>query len=496
MADVLVGLDVGTTATKAQAFGLDGRVLGSASRGYGLITPQPDWVEQSPDELINAAAEATRQVVDRLSPHDHVVALALSSQGGTTIPVDAHGRPTYNAISWMDQRGDIQAARVGAALGAELIHTTTGWPLQNLLPLQHIAWLRDNCADRFATTRHFLFVNDFVGHWLTGELAMDPTNAGITQLFNVAAGDWDDRLLAAAGIERRQVSPILPCGRVICGVAAHASAATGLPAGTPVVNGAHDQYCAAVGAGVMQPGQVLLSCGTAWVLLAVPETLETGFAGRMAVGRHAVSGRWGAIRSLGGVGTSLEWLIDNVWDGRNATQPRDELYRRLNAEAAAASPGVNGLRFYPMAGGHAGNYGPARGGFTGLTLSHTRGDLARAVMEGIAFELRWVIEELRGAGVSVSELRLVGGAAASAVWPGIVADVSGIEVTLPDTREAAARGAAILAGVGIGLFADAEAGFAALAGRETRLQPQPEAVARYVEAFEVYQRGATLIGAE
>lgn len=495
MADVLVGLDVGTTATKAQAYGLDGRVLGAASRAYGLITPQPGWVEQSPDDLLNAVADVLGRVLSYLSPHDHVVGLALSAQGGTTIPVDAHGRPTYNAISWMDQRGHAQAAQVEAALGAELIHTTTGWPLQNLLPLQHIAWLRDNRADCFAATRYFLFVNDFVGHWLTDALGMDPTNAGITQLFSVASGDWDDRLLAAAGIERHHLSPILPCGRVLGRVAAHVGAVTGLPAGTLIINGAHDQYCAAVGAGVMRPGKVLLSCGTAWVLLAVPETPQAGLAGHMAVGRHAVDNRWGAIRSLGGVGTSLEWLIDNVWDGRSAAQPREELYQRLNAEAAAASPATKGLRFYPLAGGHAGNYGPACGGIAGLTLSHTRGDLARAVMEGIAYELRWVIEEIRGAGVDVSELRMVGGATASTIWPQVVADIADVDVILPHTREAAARGAAILAGVGAGLFADAEAGYAAFVSHETRLQPQPVNVSCYADAFEAYQRGALQLDA-
>jgi xylulokinase len=488
MADVLIGLDVGTTATKAQAFGSDGRILATASCGYGLITPQPGWVEQSPDDLVHAAAEALRRVLGQMAPHHHILGLALSSQGGTTIPVDADGRPTYNAISWMDQRGESQAQRARDALGADYIRTTTGWPLQNLLPLQHIAWLRDSRPDCFNATRHFMFVNDFIGRWLSGELAMDPTNAGITQLFNIVAGDWEDRLLALAGIERQQLSPIAPCGRSIGQVTAVASADTGLPQGTPVVNGAHDQYCGAVGAGVMRPGEVLLSCGTAWVLLAVPDTPAAGLAAQMAVGRHAVDGRWGAIRSLGGVGTSVEWLLDTVWGGHDTSQPREALYQAMNAEASAALPGVDGLRFYPLAGGHASTYGPGRGGFVGLTLSHTRGDMARAVMEGIAFELRWVIEEMRSAGVAVSNLRMVGGASASPVWPQIVADTANVEVTLPDTLEAAARGAAILAGVGVGLFADPEAGYAAMAGQETRLQPQPDNVARYEEAFESYRR--------
>jgi xylulokinase len=490
MADLLLGLDVGTTATKALAFDLTGSVVASASCGYGLLTPQPGWVEQEPAGFCRAVAEVAHAVLNQLSEGDRIVAIAQSSQGGTTIPVDADGHPIYQAISWMDQRAAEQAEQVKARYGGQFIYTTTGWPVLNALPLQHIVWIRQHLPDCFAATHYFLFVNDFIGHWLTGELCMNPSDASITQLMSVATGDWDERLLDIAGIRRDQLSPIRPSGHVVGKVTAQASQATGLPEGVPVVNGAHDQYCAAVGTGVMQPGKMLLSCGTAWVLLAVVESRQVGLASGMAVGHHAMTGRWGAMRSLGGVGTALEWLLDNVWGGRRAGDARAQLYDSLNAEAGRCAPGVDGLLFYPMAGGHAHAYGPARGGFAGLTLSHTRGDLARAVMEGTAYELRWTIEEIRRAGVRVSELRMVGGAANSPVWPQIVADVTDIPVTLPAVKEAASRGAAILAGVGVGLFADAEAGFAAFRGKETCLEPLPANVMRYDEAFAAYQRGA------
>ncbi len=494
MAELLLGIDVGTTATKALAIDATGSIVASSSSGYGLLTPQPGWVEQSPDDFCRAVAETTRCVNSQLQPGDRIVALCQSSQGGTTIPIDGNGRPTCRAVSWMDQRGATQAEQVRTCYGDEFIRRTTGWPLGNELPLQHIASIRQNQPDVFAATRRFLFVNDFVGHWLTGELCMDPSNAGITQLMNIATGDWDDRLLDVAGIQRDQLSPIRPSGQVLGTVTARASEATGLPAGLPVVNGAHDQYCAAVGTGVMEPGLMLLSCGTAWVLLAVPESMEVGLASGMAVGRHAVEGRWGAMRTLGGVGTSLEWLLDNVWGGRQTAHERAGLYESLNREAAQSVAGGRGLLFYPLAGGHAGSYEPPRGGFSGLTLSHTRGDLARAVMEGISFELRWAIEEIRAVGISVSDLRMVGGATNSPLWPQLVADVTGIRVTLPVAKQAAARGAAILAGVGAGIFADPETGFAASRGREIRLEPVPANVTRYNEVFAGYRQGVRIIG--
>ncbi|MGQ9501776.1 MAG: xylulokinase [Anaerolineae bacterium] len=490
MPERLLGLDVGTTAIKGIVFDLNGNILASASQPYSLLTPQPGWVEQSPDDLCKAVAQVTRAALEQLGTGDHIAAVGLSSQGGTTIPVDADGHPTYNAISWMDQRGSAQAECIRTLLGDEFVRTVTGWPLQSALPLQHIAWLRDTMPDCFARSRYFLFVNDFIGYWLTGERCMDPTNAGITQLMNIATGDWDEHLLEAAGIRRDQLSPIRPCGAVIGQVTATASAATGLPQGTPLVNGAHDQYCAAVGAGVMQPGQVLLSCGTAWVLLAVPETMQAGLASGMAVGRHAVEGRWGAIRSLGGVGRSLEWLLDILSGECSATQERAERLRSLDQAATCSAPGADGLLFYPIAGGHTTVYGPTRGAFIGLTLTHERGDLARAIMEGVAFELKWTVEEIQAAGVNISELTMVGGAAKSVIWPRIVADVTDTKVIVPASREAASRGAAILAGTGVGLFPNVPAGFAALKAPEDVLLPDEANAARYAEIFAAYRHGA------
>jgi xylulokinase len=485
--DVLLGLDVGTTAGKSVLFDLQGNVVAAASSGYGLITPRAGWVEQDPEELWRGAVETIRCVASQIGPGDRILALAQSSQGGTTIPVDAAGRPTYHAISWMDERAGEQARQVRGRWGADFIRTTTGWPLYDGLPLQHIRWLRHNRPDDFARTRHFLFVNDFITHRLTGKLCMNPPDASITQLMNVATGDWDQRLLDIAGIGRDQLSPMHPSGYVVGALTAETSQTTGLPQDTLVVNGAHDQYCAAVGAGVTRPGRVLLSCGTAWVTLAVPESLEVGLRSGMSVSRHAAQGRWGALRSLGGVGASLEWLIDQVWGGHAAGTERSDVYRAINAGAARSAPGAQGLLFYPLAGGHAAGFGPSRGGWIGLSLSHSRDDLARAVMEGTAFELRWAIQEIRQAGVQVGELRMVGGAAESAVWPQIVADVAGLPVVLPTVRQAASRGAAILAGVGAGIFADPETGFAAFQGQETRLEPLAENCALYETAFYTYQ---------
>jgi xylulokinase len=491
--DLLIGLDVGTTGTKAIAFDAEGHVVASASQQYGLLTPEPGWVEQDPLDFWNAVVTTLRSVAAQIDPQDRVMALAQSSQGGTTIPVDARFKPTYNAISWMDGRGEEEQAHVGATFGAERLYQLTGWKLMPALPLVHLLWLRKHRPDAFDATRRLTFVNDYIGWHLTGKLGMNPADASITQLFDIARTDWDDELLSLAGIRREQVSPVIPSGVILGRLTAEAAGETGLPAGTPVGVGAHDQYCAAVGAGATRPGSTLLSCGTAWVILAVPPSLEVGLASRMGVSCHAVKGRWGALYSLGAVGTSMEWLAENIWGGCAGGPSHEELYAAINEGAARSEPGSGGLLFFPPAGGHGEIYGVGRGGFVNLTLPHTRDDMARAVMESVAFELRWAIEEIGRAGVSVDVLKMVGGASRSPVWPQIVADVTCLPVALPAISQAASWGAAILAGVAAGVYPDPEAGLLTLPRTERRLEPTQGCAGTYERAFEQFRAWSPMI---
>jgi xylulokinase len=491
--DLLIGLDVGTTGTKAIAFDTEGRVVASAAQQYGLLTPEPGWVEQDPLDLWNAAVATLRSVAEQIDPKDRVIALAQSSQGGTTIPVDARFQPTYNAISWMDGRGEVEQAHIGATFGAERLYRLTGWKVMPALPLVHLLWLRMNRPEAFESTRQVTFVNDYIGWHLTGVLGMNPADASITQLFDIAQADWDDSLLAMGGIGRDQVSPVIPSGAVLGRLTAEAAQATGLPAGTLVGVGAHDQYCAALSAGATKPGSTLLSCGTAWVILAIPPSLEVGLASRMGISCHAVKGRWGGLYSLGAVGTSMEWLAENIWAGCERNRSREELYAAINDGVARSDPGAGGLLFFPLAGGHGEIYGVGRGGFVNLTLPHTREDMARAIMEAVAFELRWAVEEIGRAGVSVNVLKMVGGAARSPVWPQIVADVTCLPVALPAFSQAASWGAAILAGVAAGVYTDPEAGLAALPRPERRLDPNPNCAETYARSFEQFRAWSPMI---
>lgn len=467
--DLLLGIDVGTTTVKALAVGAAGQPRAAAARSVHLQISGPGWVEQDPEELWEAVQEVCRKVASQLQPQDLICALSLSVQGGTTIPVDAHHFPTHAAFSWMDERAGAEAKQVQQDLGRDRIYRTTGWPLMDGMPLTHIAWFKKYQPEAFHRTARYLFVNDFITARLCGEFSMDPSNASITQLFNVQAGDWDETILEQVGIQKSQLSAVQPSGQIVGALTKAASQATGLKQGIPVVNGAHDQYCAALGAGITRPGEVLLSCGTAWVILAVLNAYEEGVMGGMCISRHALPDMWGGIRSMGGVGATSEWLLTQFWPDLQDTDAR---YRAFNQASAAAPAGAGGLIFMPLSGGHLESGYPANRGLLGLTLQHTRGDVARALMEGIACELNWMLDEIRP-GIGVQRLKMIGGAAASTIWPQIVADVTRLPVDLLSVSEAASLGAALLAGLGAGWFSNLDSVIRTFALSRPTILPDP-----------------------
>lgn len=228
----------------------------------------------------------------------------------------------------------------------------------------------------------------------------------------------------------------------------------------------------------------MLSCGTAWVVLAVPDAFDNAFQGGMCISRHAIPGMWGAIRSMAGVGATVEWLLNLVWREEKDAQAR---YTALNQAAESSPCGANGLFFTPLCGGHMETGAPANRGILGLTLQHNRSDIARAMMEGIAMELDWTLEEIRQA-IPVRRLKMIGGAARSAIWAQIVADVCGVPVDLPRVSDAAAYGAAILAGVGLGWYNDARQALDVIQTDLRICMPDPDQHARYTGIKKHYQK--------
>jgi xylulokinase len=509
MGDTILGLDIGTTSTKAVLFDLTGVELAVAEQGYPLHTPQLGWAEQDPEELWQALVSVIRTITAQAGDRWRIVALALAAQSGSLLPARGDGTPLSPVITWMDGRTEALVQEWRASGIEEQIRPINGWHLYPGLCLPTIAWIRQHQSDLFAAGGHYFSVNDYLVHRLTGRFCTNPSNAGGMQLVDVSTGEWSPELCTLAGIQPDHLSPIQPSGAVVGPVTAEVSRVTGLDPETVVVNGGHDQGSTALGLGITSPGKVLLACGTAWVitgvvkapdLRALPDSLDMNFLPLPRQGALSAQGqapeRWTTSQSLGGLGASLEWLIRQWWLGDNegstgeaaSGTARKAAYSSLDRELEATRPGGDGLLFLPLTGGHVAPAGEQRGALLGLRLDHRRADVARAVMEGAAYELRWALKEIERAGMPVEQMWMMGGAAKSPLWPSILADVTGVPLALPQYEHWPAVGAAILAGIGAGVYATLAEAQARFVRPVRQVEPDQERMQTYDEGFAAYQQ--------
>ncbi|NPV55298.1 MAG: hypothetical protein HPY76_01295 [Anaerolineae bacterium] len=490
MTDTLLSLDVGTTAAKAVWFDLDGNELATAERAFPLHTPQATFAEIDPDELWNAVLGVLSEIGARLGNH-RLLALAIASQGGSLTADDAAMQSTCPIITWMDTRSALIVTEWLANGVDETVRRISGWSLDPGLPLPMIEWLRRERPDDFARSARFLSVSDFLVARLTGVYATNPSMAGEMLLTDIAGGDWSPELCALVGIQPSQLSPILPSTAVIGNLLPAVCQATGLPPGTPVVNGGQDHSCEALAVGMVTPGKALLACGTAWVINGVSvrakmSTIPTS----MNLNFHVQPDVWIISQFLGGLGGTTEWWVNRFWQNAAAHQPLDRagLYAVFETALAGTKPGAGGLFFLPLAGSRQLENAPGCGGFWGLRLHHTRADLSRAVLEGSVFELVWSLERLKDAGMPVKQLWMIGGAARNPLLTQIVADACGVPVWLTQYSHGPALGAAMLAGMGLGLFDSHEAARRVFAVQSRVVEPNPGNSRTYTDLFWRYRR--------
>jgi xylulokinase len=446
----LVGLDVGTTGVKAVAISPDGRVLASASESYALSTPRPGWAEQDPEDWWRAA----RACLARL-PQGPV---GLSGQMHGLVVLDAAGRVLRPAILWNDQRTAAECAEIERRIGlARLIELTgnralTGFTAPKLL------WLRRHEPEAYARIRHVLLPKDYVRLRLTGEHAIDAADASGTLLFDVAGRRWSEEVCNTLEVPLEWLPAV------------HESTE---------IAGAGDQAAAALGVGVAGPGPVSVVLGTSGVVFAALPSYAPDARARVHVFCHAVPDTWHAMGVMLSAAGSLAWLRSAV--GAD--------YGVLDEEAARWEPGVEGLLFAPyLAGERTPHADPdARGSFTGLSIRHDRGALARATLEGVAYGLRDSLELLRELGVDPVVGRASGGGAVSGLWLRIVASVLGVPLERTESEEGSAFGAALLAGVRAGVFEDAREAVALCVRVRDRVDPDPEWSDAYERGYRRYR---------
>ena len=484
-----LGIDVGTTGTKTLLFTEDGLPIAHAYRGYPLSNPRVGYSEQNANDWWSSIVETVREVCEGRNISDKVVAISLSTQGGTLVPTNKNCTPLRPAIVWNDSRCTEEHEKYLKEVGPrETMYQKTGWNLgYGLLPLE-IRWIRDNEPEIFKKTDYFLSVADYVSVKMTGIAAIDISNVGINQLGNIREASYDKNLLRFAGIRQEQLPKIVHSGDVIGNLTKEAADALGLTTDTVLVAGAHDQYAVALGAGAYKDGDILIGSGTCWVVTAIGK--EADFESGLAQSVAAVPGLWGSLFSLSTGGVCLEWLRKSIAKGAT-----DELisFKKLDEEADKVRAAQDGLFFFPFSGTYGNGNLFSKASFTGIDLSHNSFHLAKAIMEGIVFQIIWIMESFKTKPSKVG-LTLAGGASKSAVWAQLLSDISGLPVRIPAVADLACVGAAILAGSGAGLYESAEDGYRRFAIKESILYPDENKTRIYAPLFEEYKRQAKALG--
>ena len=498
--DHVIGVDIGTQSTKAILVRQDGTIVSQHSKSYAPDTPRPNWAEQWPDVWFEAVVECIAAVVRQASEvnsgtplgPEHIKAVCVSSlYGGSGIPVDADMRPLHPCLIWMDRRAEPQVEWVKTHVDLDRLRAVTGNGVDSYYGYTKILWLRDNRPDLWDKTLYFLPPNAYVAYRLTGEVAVDHSSAGnIGGVYDVERRGWSAEMLEALGIPARMMPQrLVACTDTVGGLSAEWSPRLGLPEGTPIVAGGVDAAVATFAAGVVGPGQHVAMIGTSmcWGFIA-----PTADAAHGLVSMPYVTKARDDLYVFGGASTAgacVSWYREQFCQGEIAegrAQGRDP-HAILEDAAETVAAGSEGIVFLPYLMGERSPVwdGKASGAFVGLNLVHTRAHLYRAVLEGVTFALRHNMEAgARGAVSIENRLIVVGGAAHSALWMQIIADVTGYPVWTIRENVEAALGAARLAALGIGLIdRGAEDKWITLV---RRAEPSPDRKAIYDEVFGVY----------
>ncbi len=480
---LFIGIDSSTTATKALIIDEQGQVRAVGITTYPYETPKPLWSEQNPQLWADATFASIRKALAAgdIDPAD-IAGIGLTGQMHGLVLLDESGQVLRPAILWNDQRTGPQCDEIRRRVGKERLIQITGNDALTGFTASKILWVQQEEPEVWARARHILLPKDYVRYRLTGELAMDKAGGSGTQIFDLARRDWSDELLAALEIPAAMLPATVEGPGVTGRVSEEAAAATGLLPGAPVVAGGGDQAAAAVGVGAVREGVVSLSLGTSGVVFAATDAPLIEPAGRLHAFCHAAPGLWHLMGVMLSAAGSLQWYRDTLAPGVD--------FADLTAEAAQAPAGSEGLLFLPyLTGERTPHPDPlARGAWVGLTRRHRRAHLTRAVLEGVAFGLKDSFALLQNSGLGeIRQVRVSGGGAKSPLWRQILADIFDAELATVNTTEGAAYGAALLAGVGAGVWPDVRAACDAVISVTGVTTPAPAGVEAYRGPYQLYR---------
>ena len=484
---LLAGVDAGTTRIRALLFEPDGTIAAEGSAPTPTIQPRPGWAHHEAEALWRATAEALRQATAKIDDPGRIAGIAVASVGEAAVPLDAKGEPTYHAIAWFDQRTVDEFAWLERTIGAEELFTLTGLNAKPIHGLNKLLWLKANEPDAYARTKSWLNIADYLAWRLSGVAATDYSIASRTLALDLRSLEWAGDLLAEVGVPPSLFQPLRPSGARLGPVTNEAARQTGLPESCVVGVGGHDHILGALAAGAWQEGVVVNSLGTAEALLvALDRPIDGVELGRGGYSQGAIFVDRPSYYAVGGLitsGAAIEWFRGLLGGGISDAE--------LIAEGEAAPPGSLGVCFLP----HLRMASPprpdaaARGAFLGLGTETGRGVLYRAVLEGIAYDARAILEGLlEFSGMpGVRSLRAIGGSTRNRLLMAIKAAVYDREITVAEMPETVSLAAAILGGLAAGVYTDFAGALAGIARRETVVKPEPGLAALYDRGFrEVY----------
>ena len=479
-----LGIDTSTTGSKALLIDERGEVIAVASSPHTLQTPRPLWSEQDPREWWEAVSASIRSVLEQAGiGGEEISAIGLTGQMHGLVLLDEAGNVLRPAILWNDQRTQKQCDEIHARIGKERFIQITGNVALTGFTAPKILWVKENEPGVYARAKHVLLPKDYIRFKLTGEYAMDKADGAGTVLFDLRSRNWSDEVLSALEIPREWMPKTFEGPEFTGYVTEEAASLTGLKVGTPVAAGGGDQATQAVGVGAVEPGIIGLTVGTSGVVFATTPSALIEPEGRLHAFCHAVPGLWHFMGVMLSAAGSLQWYRDTLASNTSF----DELLK----EAEPIPAGSEGLQFLPyLSGERTPHPDPmARGAFIGLTIRHNRAHMTRAVLEGVAFGLKDSFTLIQNAGLgAITQVRASGGGTKGALWRQILASALEAELVTVNTTEGAAYGAALLAGVGAGAWADVPSASKACIKITGSTQPVPSEMDLYRTAYPLYQK--------
>lgn len=486
MKTYILAFDIGTSGTKAVLFDTDGTLSDSETVGYDTYYPAPDCAEQDAKDWYAAVTKSSKALIERTSiKASQIEAISFSAQMMGALALDVHGEPLRRSLIWADNRSEAQAKRLGEKIGRDSFYKIAGARPSASYTGSKIMWLKENEPEIYEKTSVIMQAKDYIIYRLTGEIVTDYSDAAGSNLFDVTKKEWSHTLIEAAGIKKSLLPDAFPSTHIAGRVTANAAAETGLCEGIPVVIGSGDGACASVGAGAWKNGQLYCCIGSsAWISMA---SVEPNFDKDMQTFNivHPDGKMFAPNCPMQAAGYSLNRLRSLFFGGEKTS------YDTMTAEAALSPAAANGLVYMPyLMGERCPRWNTeAYGGLMGMTLKTSRGDIIRAVMEGVAMNLRAILNIFGRFAYKdghATDIIMIGGGAKSELWLQIIADSWKRRVTVPrDIGEATSIGAAIIAGVGVGLYKDF--GVCETFNRTARtIEPKPENYDVYDALFEVF----------